>query len=62
MMKRNLPKRKQRGLMLLIGIVVGIVLFMGGFDFSKNISHNNKGKMEIKPKNISTPILYRFFS
>lgn len=61
-MKMNLSKRKQKGLVLLIGIIVGIFIFFGGFKANKNISQSSKEKVKIEVKSVITPVLYRFFS
>lgn len=61
-MEKDLSKRNKRGLVLLIGVLVGIFLFFGGFNFNKNITHKNKKKVETESKSESTPILYHFFS
>ncbi len=61
-MKMSLTKRKQKGLILLIGIIVGIFIFIGGFKASKNISESSKVKVKSEIKTVFTPVLNHFFS
>ncbi len=61
-MKISISKKKQKGLILLIGIIVGAFIFFGGFKANKNISESSKEKVKIEVKSVITPVLYRFFS
>ncbi len=61
-MKMSISKKKQKGLILLIGIIVGVFIFFGGFKANKNISESSKEKVKVEVKSVITPVLYRFFS
>lgn len=55
-------KKIQRGIFLIVGILVGLLIFLSGSQLTQSLSQAKKGEVKIENTNNNKPFLKNFFS